>query len=271
MAQKTGEMHGRDHATDGRDPIPGLSSSSLDIKFGSGTPEGAVTGNVGDVYIRSNGLTGTTVYDKTSGTGNTGWTARVILGGGIVEGDLAFTDIATANASTSNHGLLRKLSGNGSQVLLGDGTFGVVPGGAGLGWDAVVTKTIDESVTSSTVLQADDELTFATTTGGVYIGEYEIAYTGASAGDLKIQPGVEANGIFNVQGYNTSDVVNFTTSQGTTSVTQGAAVTKRALKIWFSFTSAAGASSVLNWAQNGSSGTATIIYAGSLVRYRRIF
>ena len=43
------------------------------IRSGSGSPEGSVTGNVCDVYLRSNGGTDTTVYVKSSGTGNTGW------------------------------------------------------------------------------------------------------------------------------------------------------------------------------------------------------
>jgi hypothetical protein len=43
---------------------------------GSGTPEGAVTAPVGSEYKRLNGSTSTTLYIKTSGTGNTGWTAK---------------------------------------------------------------------------------------------------------------------------------------------------------------------------------------------------
>ena len=39
------------------------------------------------------------------------------------------TDVTTLNATTSAHGLLPKLSGNASQVLKGDGTWGA--GGAG--------------------------------------------------------------------------------------------------------------------------------------------
>lgn len=46
------------------------------IKFGSGSPEGAVTANVGSLYLRTDGSTSTTLYVKTSGTGNTGWTAK---------------------------------------------------------------------------------------------------------------------------------------------------------------------------------------------------
>lgn len=43
---------------------------------GSGTPESAVSAGVCSVYLRSDGSTSTTLYIKTSGSGNTGWTAK---------------------------------------------------------------------------------------------------------------------------------------------------------------------------------------------------
>jgi len=46
------------------------------LRSGAGSPEGVVTANVGTIYLRSDGGTSTTLYVKTSGTGNTGWTAK---------------------------------------------------------------------------------------------------------------------------------------------------------------------------------------------------
>lgn len=43
---------------------------------GTGTPEGVVTAGVGSLYTRSDGASGTTLYIKESGTGNTGWVAK---------------------------------------------------------------------------------------------------------------------------------------------------------------------------------------------------
>lgn len=43
---------------------------------GAGTPEGAVTAPVGSLFTRTDGGATTTLYVKTSGTGNTGWTAK---------------------------------------------------------------------------------------------------------------------------------------------------------------------------------------------------
>lgn len=44
--------------------------------FGTGSPENVVTASVGSLYLRTDGSTSTTLYVKTSGTGNTGWTAK---------------------------------------------------------------------------------------------------------------------------------------------------------------------------------------------------
>lgn len=46
------------------------------VQWGEGSPEGARTAAVGSIYLRSDGGTGTTLYVKESGTGNTGWQAK---------------------------------------------------------------------------------------------------------------------------------------------------------------------------------------------------
>ena len=43
---------------------------------GSGSPEGVVTANIGALYSRTDGGSGTTLYVKESGTGDTGWVAK---------------------------------------------------------------------------------------------------------------------------------------------------------------------------------------------------
>jgi len=45
------------------------------IKHGTGTPEGAVTSQVGSLFLRRDGGSNTTLYVKESGTGDTGWAA----------------------------------------------------------------------------------------------------------------------------------------------------------------------------------------------------
>jgi hypothetical protein len=54
-----------------------FNNSGLTWTTGSGSPEGNVTAAVGSIYSNGGGLTPTTVfYVKTSGSGNTGWTAK---------------------------------------------------------------------------------------------------------------------------------------------------------------------------------------------------
>jgi len=52
-------------------------NSACMLRQGSGTPESAVTGVICDLYLRTNGGAGTTLYIKESGTGNTGWIAPI--------------------------------------------------------------------------------------------------------------------------------------------------------------------------------------------------
>lgn len=56
--------------------ITALSGSPIIIKAGTNSPEGVLTAPVGSVYLCTNGAVSTTLYVKTSGTGNTGWTAK---------------------------------------------------------------------------------------------------------------------------------------------------------------------------------------------------
>lgn len=46
------------------------------ILTGAGSPEGVVIASPGTLYTNTNGGTNTTLYVKTSGSGNTGWTAK---------------------------------------------------------------------------------------------------------------------------------------------------------------------------------------------------
>lgn len=46
------------------------------IMRGSGSPEGVISADIGTVFLRTDGSTSTTLYIKTNGTGNTGWTAK---------------------------------------------------------------------------------------------------------------------------------------------------------------------------------------------------
>jgi hypothetical protein len=47
--------------------------SGVRILTGTGDPEGVHTAPVGSLFLRTDGGSGTTLYVKESGTGNTGW------------------------------------------------------------------------------------------------------------------------------------------------------------------------------------------------------
>jgi hypothetical protein len=68
-------------ATGVQAPRLGL-AANIDWTQGSGSPEGAVTKDIGAIYSRNDGSGGSTLYVKESGSGNTGWTAVSTGGGG---------------------------------------------------------------------------------------------------------------------------------------------------------------------------------------------
>jgi hypothetical protein len=53
-----------------------ITISGCTIRAGAGTPEGVVTAAMGSLFLRTDGGASTTLYVKTSGAGNTGWTAK---------------------------------------------------------------------------------------------------------------------------------------------------------------------------------------------------
>lgn len=54
----------------------GITVGTVKIVSGSGSPEAVVTAPIGSLFLRTDGSTSTTLYVKTSGAGNTGWTAK---------------------------------------------------------------------------------------------------------------------------------------------------------------------------------------------------
>lgn len=86
--------------------------------FGSGTPESVVTANIGSVFHRTDGSTGTSLYIKESGTGNTGWTAVASGGGGSPGGSntqLQYNNSGSfggISGATSNGSALSTSAGN---------------------------------------------------------------------------------------------------------------------------------------------------------------
>jgi hypothetical protein len=78
------------------------------IRSGTGSPEGSVTAPVGSFYQRTDGGSGTTLYSKESGTGNTGWSP---IGSGSGTGD------ASTNTASSVDSEVALFSGTGGKTL----------------------------------------------------------------------------------------------------------------------------------------------------------
>lgn len=97
--------------------------------------------------------------------------------------DLAAPDDNTdLNASSSAHGLLRKLSGSASDVLKGDGSWGSVSAG----W-TTITKTTTESRQSDTALTNDSTLQFSMTANTTYRIRLVVWFETPAAADFKYQ------------------------------------------------------------------------------------
>ena len=98
-----------------------LGSSGPRVMSGTGSPEGVVTAPVGSLWVRTDGGADTVAYWKTSGSGNTGWTA-VDTGTGDVVGPASATDNAlarfdgTTGKLVQNSGITVDDSGNVTSV-----------------------------------------------------------------------------------------------------------------------------------------------------------
>lgn len=53
-----------------------LIGEGVEIRAGQGDPENVVPGNVGSLFLRTDGGVGSTLYVKESGASTTGWAAK---------------------------------------------------------------------------------------------------------------------------------------------------------------------------------------------------
>jgi hypothetical protein len=142
-------------------------------------------------------------------------------------------------------------------------------------WTTVI-KGSDTSIASSTAVANDPALLFATVNGAVYEIELVIIHgspLGGTTPDIKFDLGEDnaARGAYASRGVGTSDAIsvqNALTDQ-TTAVAFGTTTSNRAVQVKGIHT-AGGGTFRLRWAQNVSNVGATIVRAGSLLRFRRI-
>ncbi|MFJ9318263.1 hypothetical protein [Streptomyces globisporus] len=156
------------------------------------------------------------------------------------------------------------------------GPAGAPPTGDQVGVTRTVDKPTDEQVQSSLVLQDDDHLTIPVSVGGRYAIDAMLAVDGDPAADLLLTIAAPPGST----GYWTPGAVTLGVSDGTGSIrltryapgaSIGVGITAAGLMVAPLGTITAGANGVIavQWAQNVSSATPTILRAGSWLRVTR--
>ena len=84
-----------------RGQILNLKKTLYDVE-GTGTPEGNVTGGPGSIFRRTDGADGTTLYIKSTGTGNTGWDAVPYYEEGTFSATVTFATPGDLSVAYSN-------------------------------------------------------------------------------------------------------------------------------------------------------------------------
>lgn len=140
-------------------------------------------------------------------------------------------------------------------------------------------KTADESVTSSTTLQADDLLFLPVAANARYIMDGWIRYTGAltPAGDLKMQFTVPSGAAMSWTnfGVNPSALLDYNVvvevaGTGSPRAVGGQATEMSCSPRGYVTTGSTSGNMQLMWAQNASNGTPTTIKTGSFLRLIRV-
>lgn len=152
-------------------------------------------------------------------------------------------------------------------------------GGSGIGWDTIIRKTANETVNASTTLQNDDHLLYALAASEVAEAECVIWYASGTTPDLKVAFTVPSGDIF-VQwtGTNASDAVlggGVTAGSGTTRDLQGGGPSatdpnRCAIARILVRNGATPGNLQLQWAQNTSNASDSIVFANSLLKVRTL-
>lgn len=104
-----------------------IAFDSADIVSGTGSPEGVITAPVGSQFLRMDGASGSTLYLKETGIGNTGWAAVITgllyVGSGSPEGVVTATTgkIYLNTAGAVGEILWEKASGSGNTGWVSNG------------------------------------------------------------------------------------------------------------------------------------------------------
>jgi hypothetical protein len=110
-------------------------ASSVTVSASSGTPEGSLTASVGSLYLRTNGGSGTSLYVKESGVGNTGWTAIAVSGGPWTRTGSTISPTTAGDTVSLSGGSRLDLSKTGGATLR-------YSGDTNIGWQATTISAV---------------------------------------------------------------------------------------------------------------------------------
>lgn len=249
---------------------------------GTGSPESVVTASVGSTYRQTDGSSGTTLWIKESGISDTGWVSvreftsaneskldgieasadvtdavNVAAAGALMDSDLLdeddlSSDSATAPASQQS---IKAYVDNQNSTQNLKNLFAI--------------KATDETVTSSTTLQDDDDLSVSLEANTAYSFEMFLDIDTTATADFKfkvvVPSGTNARGVPQtaVNAYSISDLtVDISPNFASTEV-RGYTITGSVV------TSGTSGTLQLQWAQNTSDATGTTLKEGSWIRLQK--
>lgn len=203
----------------------------------------------------------------------------------LATGQIAANAVTNAKLAGMTRGTVKvgNASGAASDLAIGTSGYYLKSDGTDVAWAAgaaeswtTLRKASDESVSSSTTLQDDNDMTFTAANGTYYYFEYVIIYAspvGGGTPDLKIAMGESGTtaGVWEAVYPGTNDVgaIAGTLTDQTTTIAVGTGTSKRTF--FGSGTHVgAGGSFKVRWAQNTSNANNTTLYTGSYFRYRTV-
>lgn len=179
------------------------------------------------------------------------------------------SDITTLNASTSAHGLLRKLDNDTTHFLRGDGSWSPTT------WTAVI-KTADQAKQSNSNLAEDSLLKFTTTANTNYHIRLRVLFSTAATPDFKYRlthggTTTRVRRLITRAGGDATSTNFPTLAISTAFDSSDVALTGTAEGFVYEDVilqvGASGGELAFQWAQNTSNGTATTVLEGSYLEY----
>lgn len=159
--------------------MPG-DGEGIKIYKGYGTPESSVTAGVSSLYMRLDGAVGTTLYQKQSGTGNTGWVAVPGSSGG------GFGDVVGPASATNN------------AIVLFDGTTGKLIKDSTTLLSSLGNVTTAANLSDNYVIRGDGGTVGVQTNTKIFINDSGVLYLGGDPASFVNSSSLNDDGVYGV-------------------------------------------------------------------------